>query len=154
MRDLRELNINEGGLPVSRAAPADRDFHRLEALAQVTLPGSYKALLRFANGGHPELSTFVVDNQGSEWSVSRFFRVSSDDGPNSVFWALSTHSTVLPARRLPIGQDGGGNLFVLNFDTNPPSVVVVVHDEGFREIPLASSFERFIDGLELDPDAI
>jgi hypothetical protein len=60
----------------------------------------------------------------------------------------------LPARRLPIGQDGGGNLFVLNFDTHPPSVVVVVHDEGFREIPLASSFERFIDGLELDPDEI
>ena len=52
------------------------------------LPDAYKALLRIANGGHPELNTFVPDGAVSEsrWSVDMFYSLSGDKmGPTSIW---------------------------------------------------------------------
>ena len=49
---------------------------------------------------------------------------------------------------------GGGNQIIVDLADSPPSVKVAVHDEGFREIPVAESLDRFLDLLSTDPDMI
>lgn len=157
MRDLNELNINEMGRPVSRPAPTEADFAELEATLGRSLPDGYKALLQVANGGHPELNSFVPEAAAPEsrWSVDIFYHLSPDKkGPTSVWRALLEYSPVLKPHRLPIGRDEGGNQIVLDFDDSPPSIKVAIHDEEFREIPAAPSVDRFLDLLATDPDMI
>lgn len=157
MRDLHELNINEMGRPVSKPAPTEAEFVELEAAVGTTLPDAYKALLRVANGGHPELNSFVPEGAAPEsrWSVDILYHLSADKaGPTSIWRALREYSPVLKSHRLPIARDEGGNQIVLDFDDSPPSVKVAIHDEGFREIPVAPSVDRFLDLLAADPDMI
>ncbi len=58
MRNLSELNINERGKPVGRVAPSDRMIDAFESHFGLKLPTDYIILLRYANGGHPELDSF------------------------------------------------------------------------------------------------
>jgi cell wall assembly regulator SMI1 len=157
VRDLRELNINEMGRPVSRLAPTEADFIELEAALGRTLPDDYKSLLRVANGGHPELNSFVPEGAAPEsrLSVDIFYYLSPDKaGPTSIWRALHEYSPVLKPHRLPIGRDEGGNQIVLDLDNSPPSVKMAIHDEDFREIPAAPSVDRFLGLLASDPDMI
>ena len=70
MRNLAEIYINEGGRPPKRPAPTDALFAEFEHANGIEFPESLKALLRFANGGHPELD--AVGGQQGQFSVNRF----------------------------------------------------------------------------------
>ena len=57
MRDLSELNINDGGEQVQRSAPARDVVEAFQAQFDVALPLDYLRLLSYSNGGHPELDS-------------------------------------------------------------------------------------------------
>lgn len=157
MRSLFELNINEGGRPARRAAPSRNVIEAFERHFGLTLPPDYVALLEHANGGHPEVDSFELNHgpEATSWAVNRFFHLDEDRRTASSLWvATETWQRVLGKKALPFASDGGGNLFFLDFGTSPPSVKVSVHDEGFRIVSLAPSFDVFIDGLIADPEMI
>jgi hypothetical protein len=159
MRDLNELNINEGGKPVTRPRPTPDQISFVEDLVGTKLPPSYIAFLMFSNGGHPELDTFRFEAQGflQEWGVDVFFYISSDiDSTENIVWNYEHRWSDAPKGILPIADDGGGNLICLDL-TEPGSgkVVLWIHDVPDQTLlPIADSFEEFIDLLVENPDYI
>ncbi len=159
MRDLRELNIDEGGDPVDRPAPTPEQIAAVESAVGAPLPATYIDFLRFTNGGQPELDTFYVSTDAGveAWNVNSFFHISSDtDSTESVMWVYSQLRRFLPERVLPIADNGGGD--VISLDLRAESyghVILWVHGE--PALPLrtvASSFEEFVNSLEVNPDYI
>ncbi len=62
--------------------------------------------------------------------------------------------SILGDNRVPFAVDGGGNPFVLDLNSTPPSVNACLHDENYILVDLAPSFASFIDALSIDPDMI
>jgi SMI1 / KNR4 family (SUKH-1) len=158
MRDLHELNLNEGGRPVTRRAPTAKEITAFEAEHGVSLPGAYLRLLRHANGGHPELDSFLpVDaaDAADRWQVNSFYFLDADtEHPESLWRVTRRWRPVLGPHRIPVAQDGGGNQVYLDFTTDPPAVRLCVHDAGFSSRLVAPTFEEFLDLLQDDPDMI
>ncbi len=157
VRDLTELNINEGGQPVTRPAPTDEQIEAFERHFGLELPVGHIALLRFSNGGHPELN--LVEPVGrpgaAAWGVGRFHHLSDDREAYESLWkAIQVWRPFLGLYALPFADDQNGNEFFLDLQFNPPPVRACIHDEGFRTVDIAPSLEVFIDRLKLDPDAI
>src|SRR5690348_7213664 len=86
MRDLRELNLNEGGLPVSMKPPSSEQIGAFESKFQVKLPEDYIALLRFSNGGHPKKDAFKPKGKTVYWGVSRFRYLDNDKTTFDGLW--------------------------------------------------------------------
>lgn len=157
MRDLAELNINEGGRPVNRPAPTDDVISSFETRYGVVLPKEYLRLLRYSNGGHPELDSIEpVGRPGAaRWAVNRFYHLDGDTASTAGLWsAMERWRPELGKNAIPIAEDGGGNQFFLDLTTSPPAMKVCVHDEGFAIVDIAPSLEAFIDALATDPDMI
>jgi hypothetical protein len=159
MRNLRELNINEGGELVTLPPPSPEQIALVEQAVGKCLPTSYVEFLRFSNGGHPELDTFRIESGGKqyEWGVDRFFHISDDlDSTEDVMWNYRNLPGDPPRTLLPIGCDGGGNLIFLDLSEDGDGRIFFwVHDD--PNLPLlhvADSFEEFIDMLTLNPDYI
>jgi len=151
VRDLSELNINEGGRRVARPAPTAAIITAFQTLFGITLPEGYLKLLRHSNGGHPELDSI----KPGMWAVDRFYHLDDDRTSTESLWFVMEHwRPILGPEVLPFATDGCGNQFVLDLNTSPPRVRVCVHDENFSMVDLASSFEAFIDALGIDPEAI
>ena len=158
MRNLEEINVNEMGRPVGRPSPPEDAIRSLESLVGASLPVTYKIFLNHANGGHPELDSFVPDcaaNSYDRWAVDRFYAVGlSESATQGIEWAIRSYASSLPAQCLPIACDAGGNQIALDFRTDPPSVKLYIHDDSFRELFVSDTFEAFIDKLSEDPDMI
>jgi hypothetical protein len=157
MRNLHELNINEGGKPVKRDAPGPDIVSEFEQHYGVSLPEDYLRLLNHANGGHPELDSILPEprSSGARWAVNVFYHLDGDKESDTSLWkAVKAWRSILGKLSLPFATDAGGNQFYLDLSTDPPAVKVCIHDENFRAIGIAPSFEKFIDGLEIDPDMI
>lgn len=154
MRDLNEIQINEGGKPVSRKAPAPEDIAELERSAGFKLPPEYLALLQHSNGGHPLLDTFNAEGRGS-FAIASFYHIdrSTRSNPQSAFYALASWLPVLGKMRLPIASDGGGNQLVLDGSKGRVEVLFYLHDSGELS-PVAACFSDFIDMLDSNPDHI
>ena len=157
MRDLSELNINERGRPVVRPAPSDATIDAFQHRFGLVLPAEYLTLLRFANGGHPELDSIEPAGRpgASRHAVNRFYHLSEDtDSASSLWAAMEAWRPILGVSALPFASDSGGNQFFLDVDTHPASVKLCLHDEDFRVVDIASSFDVFINRLSTDPDMI
>lgn len=157
MRDLDELNINEGGKPVNRLAPTKDLIDAFQARFAVTLPKEYLWLLEHSNGGHPELDSIEpVGRPGAaRWTVNRFYHLDDDRVSTASLWVVTERwRSKLGKDALPFAGDAGGNQFFLDFRTSPPSVKVCVHDEGFAVVDIAPTLEAFVDGLSFDPDMV
>jgi len=157
MRNLSELNINEGGRPVPRPAPNQPVVAAFESHFGLKLPSAYSALLQHANGGHPELDSFkpIGTPGAATWSVNRFYHLDDERTSPSNLWSTTENwQRILGKSALPFASDAGGNQFFLDLGANPPTVKGCLHDERFRVVDLAPSFEAFIDNLEIDPDMI
>ena len=157
MRDLQELNMNEGGRPVDRPAPSDREIADYETHFGVQLPDEYVMLLRHANGGHPELDGFQPQGIVEEelWGVDRFYHLGGDKDDLGGLWGVTTQWQAAVGKNVvPVASDGGGNQIMLRYGSSQPEVIVCVHDDNFQMIPVASSFGEFIDLLCEDPDMI
>jgi hypothetical protein len=159
MRDLRELNINKGGRPVTRPRPTPGQLAYVEHLVGAKFPPSYVALLRFSNGGHPEVDTFYFEAEGvrHEWGIDRFFHISSDiESVENVVWHYRHRWKGAPRGMLPIADDGVGNLICLDLsEIGDGKVVLWVHDDPDQPLLVAAdSFEALIDSLVMNPDYI
>jgi len=157
MRNLDELNINEGGKPVRRAAPSGDIISEFERYCGFSLPEDYLRLLNHANGGHPELDSILPlqEANAGRWAVNLFYRLDGDKSSDVGLWkAVETWRPILGKLSLPFATDAGGNQFYLDLSNDPPDVKVCVHDENFRTVDIAPSLEVFIDGLEIDSDMI
>jgi len=158
MRDLTELNINEGrGQRVDRELPSAATVSQFEQSFGITIPDEFLALLRFSNGGHPELDSY--NPSGTEdvnsFSINTFFFLTEDEfAPYSLWEAVRVWRPYIGEQALPFAEDGGGNVLLLDLSIEPPAVKVCWHDENFRIGHMASSFERLIDGLCSNPDYI
>lgn len=159
MRNLSELNMNEGGKPVTRPQPTPDQISFVENLVGAKLPSSYVAFLTFSNGGCPELDTFYfeVEDSRQEWAADRFFHVSSElKLTENVVWNYKHRWDGAPREILPIARDGGRNLICLDLtETGRGRVVLWVHDVPNQPLlAVAGSFEEFIDLLTVNPDYI
>jgi len=155
MRNLDELNVNEGGRPVTRRPPTAAQIANFQSHFGVVLPDDYLALLRHSNGGHPEQDSFKPKGLVEDvfWGVNRFYFLNEDQDDLEGLWAATKEwRGVLHTNIVPIGNDGGGNQLLLLFGQDPPSVELCIHDEGMRNIHVADSFGEFIDMLTEDPD--
>jgi hypothetical protein len=157
MRELAELNINEGGEPVSRQAPSENAIRAFESTFGLHLPEGLLALLRHSNGGHPELDCY--DPSGVEdcnsFAIDAFFFLDDDRTSFDSIWN-ETHAwrRYIGANGLPFAGDGGGNILFLDLATEPPPVKVCWHDENYLVGQMAPTFEALIDGLHIPEDYI
>lgn len=154
MRDLAELNINEGGAKPPRGAPSEEDFLRFEASFGVSIPAELKYLLKYANGGHPELDS--VGGAGGEYGVNTIYHLSSEnkDSPENLWSAMLSWRSVLGEHAIPFANDAGGNQFFIDLADPARSVKVCLHDRAMKIVKLASNLETFLDMLEDDPEMI
>jgi len=112
MRDLGELNMNEGGRPVRRSPPTDFQISEFEVHFAVKLPGDYLTFLRQSNGGNPELGAYQPKGlvQPVLCGVDRFYFLSDDHQDLEGVWqATREWRTALGKNIVAIGSDGGGN---------------------------------------------
>ena len=157
MRDVSELNINAGGRPVTREPPSPAAVSDFEKAFGLPVPDTLLTLLRFSNGGHPELDSFNpsgVEDTNSFGVNSFYFLTEDRQAPYSLWEAVRIWRPYIGQRALPFAEDGGGNIIFLDLTVDPPTVKVCWHDENYRIGEMAPSFEEFIDGLCENPDYI
>ena len=106
MRDLAELNINEGGEPVERPAPTAGQIEAFERAFGVKLPDDYLTLLRHANGGSPEVDSIDPAEGGevASWAVDHFlFLTDNRDSLEGLWSQAKAWGKVLGPGVIPIG---------------------------------------------------
>lgn len=151
MRDLNELNINDGGDPVLLPPPSDTDIAEFEAMIGMPFPAELKQLLRFSNGGHPELDS--VDGGKGGCAVNRFYHLTVDDRGIDTFWrGIEVWRPIVGPQFIPFAETGGGDPFLLDVSVTPHSVKICRHDEDMEIYEVSPSFEAFIDSLAINPD--
>lgn len=152
MRDLIEININDGGKPVSRPAPDQELRAVFEQKYHIRIPDDLWTLLLFSNGGHPELNSIQGDFE--RFGINRIFHLSLDrEHSESLWYAMKHWAPTIGTSTLPFAANGGGDQFFLDLNRNPAPVGIWLH-EGEEIEWLAPSFAAFIDALELNPDLI
>ena len=154
MRNLHELNINEGGEPVRRPPPSDAALGHFERRFGLSVPDDLVQLLKFSNGGHPELNALDADGEFAVDTIYHLAEEEEDDDTESLEFATEQWRPILGIHALPFARDGGGNQFFLDLAASPPAVKICLHDEEFKVVPLAPSFEDFVARLKVDPDMI
>ena len=151
MRDLTELNINEGGKPVDRQPPSDAVIAAFEAEIGMPLPAELIHFLRFSNGGHPELD--AVDGADGEFAVNHFYHLTEEDrGTESLWHAAEEWRPIVGTDYIPFAETGGGDPFMLDVSETPPSVNICLHNENMDIYEVSPSFEAFIDSLAINPN--
>jgi hypothetical protein len=153
MRNLAELNINEGGRPVERPTPSEKLFHEFESKTGLRIPPELRELLKFSNGGHPELDS--VHGSRGQFAVDTFYHLTPDDrGPESLWYAAENWGAILGRAALPFAADAGGSQFFLDLGCAPARVRLCLHAEGMRIVDVSCSLDEFLNALEIDPDMI
>lgn len=153
MRNLAELNINDGGKKSCRPPPTNEDVLQFEKFFGISLPAGLILFLSQSNGGHPELD--AVGGPNGQYAVNRFYHlILSDKGTESLWFAMTHWRPILGNQAIPFANTGGGNQFFLDLEDDPPSVKLCLRDEDMRRVQIAPSFETFIDELSIDPDMI
>ncbi len=151
MRNLAELNLNEGGFPSPLPPPSNDEVLQFEQAFGVSLPEDLLSLLRHVNGGHPELD--AVGGAGGEYAVNRFHHLTSTNIESESLWnAMTEWRPVLGLQAIPFANTGGDDQFFLDCGDVPPSVKLCLHDQAMRIVQIAPTFEAFIDELSIDPD--
>jgi len=157
MRDISELNINEGGRPILRNSPSQNMISEFEDEFGISLPNDYIRFLKESNGGHPELNLFtpVGNSDDNHFTIDYFYHLTNDDRESltSVWRVTRDWQQKLGQGCVPFGRDGGGNQLYLDFSSNE-AIFLCIHDEDFKKIKVAPSFSAFLDLLEEDLDMI
>jgi cell wall assembly regulator SMI1 len=147
MRNLKQLKFHEN----ERQPPTDEQIRRIEAHFEIRLPRDLVKLLRFSNGGSPELNDFLPQG-GQEHSrnlMNAFCFLNDNKRNHYGMWAMTrVWRQATGCNVLAIGESPGGDGILLSFDTNPPCVKVCIHDNDFEMVHVADSFGEFIDLLE------
>jgi hypothetical protein len=139
----------------------EEEVHLLEAELGRSLPDQYRRFLLTSNGGNPD--RHAVATAPFEIEVRRFYSIGSIDGfvGVDIRWALNG-SGPFPSGHIPIGEDQGGNSFILALD-GPDRGAVYFWDHELEldqpnpEIPtfepatkLSDDFDGLLDAMRPD----
>lgn len=134
--------------------PSESDVSRYEAAFGVTLPPRYVAFLRHCNGGSSRAMKLRFSVGPLTYDVNDFYGLGppTDQGKDwSKGWDygnLWDETRVgrphVGDRGVPIGRDGGGGQFFLDYSTVPPSVAWII-GPGNPSTRLAENFEAFLE---------
>lgn len=153
MRNLKELEINEGGKPVTRPPPSVQMIQEFEHAYGIKLPHDLVSLLCFSNGGHPQLN--AVNGRDGEFALDTFYHLTDENHETESLWYAMKHwLPALGTNAIPFGNDGGGNQFFIDLSTGKEEVKICLHNFGMKTKLVANSFSEFIDSLDVDPDLI
>lgn len=158
MRDLSELNINDGmGRPVQRSAPTREDIESFQKEFGVELPEDYVKLLQHSNGGCPELGCFLPEGAQEDnlWEVDNFYHLHKLESEQigSLWWAMRAWREYVGEKSIPIGCDGCDNQILIDLSCGG-AVFVCIHDQNFKRIRVAGSISQFLRLLREDPNMI
>ena len=153
--NIARLNVNVNG-KVSNGFGGDSDiFEKIESRIGGRLPVEYVNFIRVADGGHPEIGSFLVPGSHPDnfFDIDWFYSF-DDQRIENISVAIDRWGNELGSGTLPIGKDGGGNQIYLNLNDSLPSVWLYLHDENGAKIKIANSFQEFIASLTANPDFI
>jgi hypothetical protein len=138
-----------------RASPQSID--KFEQHFAKELPADYRNFLMAANGGCPAVRRLQLLS-GYETLVNAFFFLGrprkrpprpNQDWDDENLWdetyvAQGATSNFV----IPFGSDPFGDYLVFDYRQKPPTVGLVLHDDGFRVVPVARSFSDLLDMLK------
>jgi hypothetical protein len=124
----------------------EKDIVNLEKHLGLTLPQAYRSFLLEHNGGRPTPGEFTTQD-GEHGSRVRFFYGIATDKYYSLKTNNKTFSDRLPTGYIAISEDEAGNLVVLNAKPDSPGDVLFFFHETEELIPIADTFDAFIEGL-------
>lgn len=122
----------------------------------LVFPDDYKKFLIKHNGGTPSLDNFNFYGKEEGSTIKRFFGVTSNS-KNSVDWILDVYEGRLPKDFLPVADDLGGNLILLDCSFEQKGVFFWDHEEEAEEgeeptmdnmCYLSKNFDSFLSALE------
>lgn len=155
MRDIKELKISGN----YQTLPTDQQFELVEKLVGAQLPESYKSFLRTVNGGKPQLNSFLSEFEGNEqrWTIDRFLHLAAttEDTSDSedVVWVYQQRGSKTARELLPVIVDNEGSYYCLDLGQEFYGRLVLLsrQEPEFSFLPIADSFEQFVDGLTVNP---
>lgn len=148
----------------SHPPATDADLQRVAALIGFALPPAVARLYQKFNGGVPSLPAWELFD-GEFMVVSKFLPMSpdlpTDRGTLESTLIFVRERHLIKSGLVPFATDWGGNY--ISFDATGAVYFSPMdawrpeesHEENIRRTTkrLAESFEAFVDGLEVDPDA-
>ena len=153
MRNLEELNINEGGERVTEPAPSPEEIQSFMDHFGVLLPEDYINLLLFSNGGCPDVASFTYFDGKGKGAINCFYRLTHDQTDLSGVWRRTKHlrnvlsEAGIPINVVAVAENGGADDIFLNMSNTPPSVHILYRTSGNSMPKIADSFGGFIDAL-------
>jgi hypothetical protein len=156
MRNLIELNITEGGRVVRRRPPNRLDYAAFRREFGIQIPDPLRQLLACANGGHAERDTWVNSDAriGSTeiFVINRFLHLGPDrDAFDSMFRLTRIWRKCIGQNFMPFAIDASGGVFVVHALGKSFPVKICGPDYNMKKVRIASSFDRFINGLNTYP---
>jgi cell wall assembly regulator SMI1 len=133
---------------------AEQRIENLEAALGVSLPAAYRAFLR-SHREEPSRPVQVVSTNPDYWDVSSIFEIGDAESYLQVDNCHALVGDVLPDGMLPVAEDQGGNLYLLDCRTGPSTGAVYWWDHeqelGEDRVELvATSFPEFLAVLVPD----
>lgn len=137
------INWAEFGIQECRTTSL-KQINAVEKLIGYKLPELYKDLMLFASKASPESASFSYGD-GEETHVSEFFACTPDEERLSISWYIHENSALdFPDHLVAFAQDADDYLICFNYQTSPPSVVIVSPCDADTQF-VAESFEAFIE---------
>ncbi|MDH7447688.1 SMI1/KNR4 family protein [Aquimarina sp. 2201CG14-23] len=133
------------------------EFQAFEDEYKLTLPDEYKQFILSKNGGYPDLTLFVNEND-DEFVINSFSCINFEDADVvSVNDSILTHQIEednIPKYLFPFGLDAGGNDFCISLKKEDYGKIYKFYQDGRSPemVYVAQSFQVFINGLKLDEE--
>ena len=133
-----------------------KDVGIFEGKVGLVFPDDYKNFLTKYNGGTPTLANFNFYGKEEGSTIRRFFGIMIGS-KNSIDWILDVYEGRLPKDFLPIADDLGGNLILLDCSLKQRGVFFWDHEEEAEdgEEPtmdnmyyLSKNFDSFLSSLK------
>ena len=136
------INWAEFGITENRTTSL-KQIHAVEQLIGYKFPELYKDLMLFSSKASPESASFSYGDS-EETHVSEFFACTADEERLSISWYIHENSALdFPDHLVAFAQDADDYLICFNYQTSPPSVVIVSPYDADTQF-VAESFEAFI----------
>lgn len=126
-----------------KAPATDRVLEQIEKQFAITLPTTYKKLVKLHNGGRPHPNV-VKSDEHTERVIKTFLTVHpTKGGLRDVHDWLNDQ---LPEKCIPFASDPFGNYFCFHYGkaTEEPSIIFWNHEQKRPEV-LATSFQHFLE---------
>lgn len=131
------------------------DILNFENKHNIILPDEVKKHYLMYNGGYPEKSVFVLEDDEREYIVNYFFSIECGEGlALEKFLPLLGDENIFPQWLVPFADDEGGNLFCYSIkEINYGAIYYYDHEFEYGEnveehiVFLSSSLVDFINSL-------